>query len=113
MRINFINTVAKNSNMNRNYPCRHPVRGPTIFDHLGHASFARAPPRAQDDRTISMSAARLNKWKAQLESIEDVRNAIKSLSMSKDEKIKLLGLTTQLKSIVGEVKQEMREKLWR
>jgi hypothetical protein len=99
--------------MNRNYPRRHPGRGPTIFDHLGHGGFARPSPRAQDDRTISMSAARLNKWKAQLESIEDVRNAIKSLSMSKDEKIKLLGLTTQLKSIVGEVKQEMREKLWR
>jgi hypothetical protein len=99
--------------MNRNYPCRHRVRGPTIFDHLGHGGFARPPPMVQDNRTVSMSAARLNKWKSQLESIEDVRNAIKSLSMSKSEKIKLLGLTTQLKSILGEVKQEMREKLWK
>jgi hypothetical protein len=40
-----------------------------------------------------------------------VREAIKDLDMSSREKQKLFGLTTQLKTILEEVKGEMKEKL--
>jgi hypothetical protein len=100
--------------MNRNSPAWSRLDGrPTIFDHLGGYLTLPTSPRYPDNHTVSMSAGRLKKWQAQLESIEDVRNAIKSLSMSRSEKMKLFGLTSQMKYILGDVKEEMREKLRR
>jgi hypothetical protein len=73
------------------------------------------PPRCQkvprDDATVYISAGRLRKWHNQLEGLEDVRNAIKSLTMSRSEKTKLLALTTQIRLGLEDVKEEIKEKL--
>jgi len=53
----------------------------------------------------------LKRWRAELDALEDLRVAIKTLSMHQSEKVKLFALTTQVKSIVGSVKNEIREKL--
>jgi hypothetical protein len=67
--------------------------------------------RDRQDRLIIVSATKLGKWHSRLESIEYVREAIKDLDMSSREKQKLFGLTTQLKTVLGDVKGEMKEKL--
>jgi hypothetical protein len=73
----------------------------------------RLPQRFHDDYSVHISAGRLKKWQAQLDGIEDLRIAIKTLSMSKDERMKLYGLTTHMKNLLGDVKGEIREKLRR
>jgi hypothetical protein len=64
-----------------------------------------------DAQAVSVSAGRLRRWKAQLDNIEPLRDAIKSINMSSSEKTKLLALTTQLKGVVGVVRNDIREKL--
>jgi hypothetical protein len=87
-----------------------------------HCQCPPAPPRHQpyqpnakhvlkDTDTVYISAGRLRRWYAELQALENVRNAIKSLSMNDYEKTKLLALTTQVRLTLGSVKREMRDKL--
>lgn len=66
---------------------------------------------ANDGQAVYISADRLRRWKAELDYIETLRDAIKSISMSHSEKVKLFAPMTQLKGIVGGVKDEIMEKL--
>jgi hypothetical protein len=65
----------------------------------------------QRERTNLTSANRLRKWHSLLESIEQVREAIKDMPMSSREKQKLYGLATQLKTILEDVKGELKSRL--
>ena len=80
----------------------HPAHKPTATEML---------QRDRQDRLIIVSATKLRKWQSRLESIAYVREAIKDLDMSSREKQKLYGLTTQLKTIMEDIKGEMKEKL--
>jgi hypothetical protein len=65
----------------------------------------------KDTGTVNISAGRLRRWYTELQALEKVRNAIKSLSVNDYEKTKLLALTTQVRVALGSVKGEMRNKL--
>jgi hypothetical protein len=46
-----------------------------------------------------------------VQALEDIHNAIKSLSLKEQEKTKLFALTTQVRLTLGDVKGEIRKKL--
>jgi hypothetical protein len=68
-------------------------------------------PVLKDTDTVHVSASRLLRWHNELQGLEQVRNAIKSLSMNDHEKTRLLSYTTQVKLTLRSVKGEMRDKL--
>lgn len=112
----YINTpdMHHEHDLFRGRPAHRPVRMPQPPRHHvpNHHHGARHVPRVlQASRTILISSDRLKRWRAELDALEELRAAIKTLSMYQSEKVKLFALTTQVKSIVGSVQNEIREKL--
>jgi hypothetical protein len=77
-----------------------------------HLSMNRHDHRIIPDHfAVNISARRLRIWDAELQSINEYRQAIKSLSMPKVEKSKLLACTTQIGRMLENVTGEIRQKL--
>ncbi|KAH3911611.1 hypothetical protein HBI56_163500 [Parastagonospora nodorum] len=92
-----------------------PAHMPQLHRHHvpnHHRHGARHQPRVpQASRTVLISSDRLMRWRSELDALEELRAAIKTLSMHQSEKVKLFALTTQVKNIVVSVQKEIREKL--
>jgi hypothetical protein len=92
-----------------NGPLPRRARAHPAHQHpnMNHYDYRKTP----DNHRVSVSADRLRKWQAELQTINEIRQAIKSLSMPKIEKSKLLACTTHIGMLLQEVTGEIRQKL--
>ena len=119
--------------MNRNQDPRYPVGGgaahfnrPGRFvppaphlqvDQERRKAIARPHvPRdpfrhVRDNKVFNISATRLKKWHAKLEEVEVLRQDMEELAIAGPAKVRLLARTERMKTILSQVKAEVRGKL--
>ncbi|EAT79155.2 hypothetical protein SNOG_13271 [Parastagonospora nodorum SN15] len=82
-----------------------------IDEKLGEKTGAKKGDTIKKYTDELIALDRLMRWRSELDALEELRAAIKTLSMHQSEKVKLFALTTQVKNIVVSVQKEIREKL--